>query len=60
MPLCKFYPGDVVRSLGGGPKMTISHIYDKYIYVLWFDTSDHLHRGQFEADVLYPIKQETS
>ena len=50
-----FKIGNVVRSIAGGPKMTVSHVYDKYIFVMWFDSRDHLKRAQFEADVLEVI-----
>ena len=50
-----FKTGDVVRHTAGGPKMTVSHVYDKFIFVMWFDTLNHLQRAQFEADVLEVI-----
>lgn len=51
--LIPFKVGDVVRTLDGGPKMTVSFIHDiQTVSCMWFDVHDVLHKSIFSTDTI--------
>jgi uncharacterized protein YodC (DUF2158 family) len=54
----RFRCGDVVQSIGGGPRMTVERVGpdapdgSAWFYVTWFDSNDHLHRDLLLAKTL--------
>lgn len=60
--MTKFSVGDVVRLKSGGPKMTVTGIYDpevgSHVYAAWFDNSGTFQSGLFARDSVNAIKAD--
>lgn len=51
--LIPYQVGDVVRTVAGGPKMTVSFVSSiAVVHCMWFDANDVLHKSVFSTDTL--------
>lgn len=58
MEASDFQPGDVVYLQGGGVSMTVNHVSEKFVEVVWTDDFGEPHEWELNPNALFLVQRD--